>query len=62
MFEFDDAVHSPVVYLEGQAGSIYMEREADLRRCSVMHDHMVAAALSPPESAKLIAAVARSMI
>lgn len=61
MFEFEEEVHSPVVYVEGQAGSLYLEREADLRRCTLTYTHMTAAALSPPESAKLIAAVARSI-
>jgi transcriptional regulator with XRE-family HTH domain len=61
MFEFPDDVHSPVVYVEGQAGGLYLERDADLRRCTLTYNHMTAAALSPPESAKLIAALARTI-
>jgi hypothetical protein len=60
-FDFPEEVHSPVVYVEGPAGGLYLEREADLRRCNLAYNHMTAAALSPPESAKLIAAVARSL-
>jgi hypothetical protein len=61
MFDFPEEVHSPVVYVEGLAGALYLEREADLRRCHLAYNHMTAAALSPPESAKLIAAVAASL-
>jgi hypothetical protein len=59
IFDFDEAVHTPVVYVEGQAGNLYMEREPDLRRCTAAYAHMTAAALSPPESAKKIATIAR---
>lgn len=52
LFEFEPGVRTPVVYVESQAGNIYMERESDLHRCSVAFDHMRAAALSPLESVK----------
>jgi transcriptional regulator with XRE-family HTH domain len=61
IFEFDDDVHSPVVYVEGQAGSLYLERAADLVRCNLAYNHMTAAALSPAESAKLINSVAKTL-
>ena len=60
IFEFDEDRHSPVVYVEGQAGSLYLERSDDLSRCSLAYDHMTAAALSPPESLRLIEAIAKS--
>ncbi|GAA4701430.1 helix-turn-helix domain-containing protein [Phytohabitans rumicis] len=58
IFEFDDHMHTPVVYVEGQAGNLYLEREDDLRRCNVAYNHMSASALSKQESHKRIAAVA----
>lgn len=58
IFDFDESMHTPVVYVEGQAGNLYLEKETDLRRCSLAYSHMTAAALSKQESAKLIAAVA----
>lgn len=61
LFDFEEDVHSPVVYVEGQAGGLYLERESDLRRCNLAYKHLTAAALSPPESIKLIAAVARTL-
>lgn len=61
IFEFEEERHSPVVYVEGQAGHLYLEKPEDIARCNVAYNHMTAAALSRPESAKLIAAVARQM-
>ncbi|WP_280439883.1 helix-turn-helix domain-containing protein [Nocardia cyriacigeorgica] len=58
IFEFAENTHSPVVYVEGPAGNLYMEREADLQRSSVVFAHMIAAALSQTESRKLIARLA----
>jgi transcriptional regulator with XRE-family HTH domain len=58
IFEFDEKMHTPVVYVEGQAGNLYLEKEDDLRRSGVAYTHMTAAALSKQESAKMIAAVA----
>ncbi|MGC9669467.1 helix-turn-helix domain-containing protein [Planosporangium sp. 12N6] len=59
IFEFDEQMHSPVVYVEGQAGNLYMEKVEDLRRCTLAYSHMTAAALSRQESTRLITAVAR---
>ena len=59
IFEFDEDRHSPVVHVEGQAGNLYLERDADLHRCNLDYNEITAAALSKGESAKLIAAIAR---
>lgn len=59
IFEYDEQVHSPVVYVEGQAGSVFMHDEADLARCSLWYEQMTAAALSGPKSAQLIDTVAK---
>ncbi|MGH3655667.1 MAG: helix-turn-helix domain-containing protein [Micromonosporaceae bacterium] len=61
IFDFDDEIRSPVVYVEGQAGGLYLERAVDLQRCNVAYSHLTAAALSPPESAKLITAAIREL-
>jgi transcriptional regulator with XRE-family HTH domain len=58
IFEFDERLHTPVVYVEAQAGNLYLEKEDDLRRCNLAYNHMTASALSKQESARLIAAVA----
>jgi hypothetical protein len=59
IFDFDERMHSPVAYVEGQAGNLYMEKAEDLRRCSLVYNHMTATALSKQESVKLITAAAR---
>jgi transcriptional regulator with XRE-family HTH domain len=59
LFEFDEQMHSPVVYVEGQAGNLYMEKAEDLHRCTLAYNHMTTAALSRQESTRLITAVAR---
>jgi transcriptional regulator with XRE-family HTH domain len=59
IFEFEERLHTPVVYVEGQAGNVYLEKERDLRRCYAAYEHITASALSKQDSAQLIAAVAR---
>jgi transcriptional regulator with XRE-family HTH domain len=44
----------PVVYLENQAGSVYLEESADVDRFSRMFSHLIAKALSPEESGRLL--------
>lgn len=54
-------VHDPdVVYLENQAGSIYVEEAGETERYSQMFNHLLAKALSPDDSARLIREVAKS--
>lgn len=59
IFEFDERLHSPVVYVECQAGNLYLEKEDDLHRCNLAYNHMTASALSKQESARLVEVVAR---
>lgn len=61
LFEFDEEVHSPVVYVEGQAGNLYLEKEADLKRCGTAYEQLSAAALSTRESVKLIRSLIEKM-
>lgn len=56
VFEFDPALHSPIAYVESQAGSLYLE-EGELDRCKSVIDHMMALALSPAESVTFIRGV-----
>jgi len=43
-----------VVYLENQAGSVYLEESADIDRFSRMFSHLIAKALSPEDSRQLL--------
>ena len=44
-------------YVDTQAGDTFLEAEDDLRRYRTMFDHLRAVALSPAQSAELIASV-----
>ena len=61
IFEFPEDLHSPVVYVEGQAGNLYLEKGIDIRRCNLTFDHLVGAALSRPKSAAFIKDIARHL-
>ncbi len=61
ILEFPEAVHSPVAYIESQAGDVYLEREDDLRRVTLTYTHLQTAALSQAKSRDLIAAIARDL-
>lgn len=53
--------HDPdVVYLENQAGSIYVEEPGEAGRYSQMFSHLMAKALSPGDSVRLIREAAKS--
>ena len=51
----------PVVYVEAQAGNLYMEKDDDLRRCQQTMNHILAAAPGPEQSLALIRQVAKEM-
>lgn len=61
LLDFPEDFHSPVAYAETQAGSFYLEKEPEFQRCSVAYNHMIAAALSQQESAKLIRTIAAEL-
>jgi transcriptional regulator with XRE-family HTH domain len=49
-----EASTRPVVYIEGHAGNLYLERSEDLRRCQSTMNHILASAPSPDQSLALI--------
>ena len=51
----------PVVYVEGQAGNLYMEKDDDLRRCQQTMNHILAASPGPEQSLALIRQTAKEM-
>jgi len=60
MFQFEASAR-PVVYVEGQAGNLYLEKDDDLRRCQQTMNHLLAAAPGPERSLALIQQVAKEM-
>jgi hypothetical protein len=55
---FPEPTDPDVVYLESQAGSLYLERRPEVERYAVMFSHLIAKALDPDESRALIARAA----
>jgi transcriptional regulator with XRE-family HTH domain len=50
-----------VVYLENQAGSLYLEEAAEIDRYARMFSHLMAKALDPEESRRLITRIAADL-
>jgi transcriptional regulator with XRE-family HTH domain len=56
---FPEPADPDVVYLENQAGSLYLEEQPELDRYARMYSHLVAKALDPDESRHMIDQLAR---
>jgi transcriptional regulator with XRE-family HTH domain len=50
-----------VVYLENQAGSLYLEEQPEIDRYARMFSHLIAKALDPEESRRMIAQIATDL-
>ncbi len=60
MLQFETGTR-PVVYVEGQAGNLYLEKDDDLRRCQQTMNHILAAAPGHEQSLALVRQVAKEM-
>ncbi len=60
--EFRDEGDPELVYVDAQAGDMFLESEDDLRRYRTMFDHLRASALSPARSADLITSVREGLL
>jgi transcriptional regulator with XRE-family HTH domain len=58
ILEFGDPTASDLVYIESQAGDLFLERDTDLRRFKVLFEHLRAQALPPEASASLVRQIA----
>jgi len=54
IFSFDEELHTPVGYVESQAGNLYMEKPEEIRRLTTAYNHIRSTALSPEHSVKLL--------
>lgn len=61
LIEFPDPTDNDVVYVDSPAGNIYLEKDKDLRRYTLVFDHLRAAALPPDESIPFIDAVTQTL-
>jgi hypothetical protein len=58
---FPEPTDPDVVYMENSAGSLYLEQESEIDRYTRMFDHLMAMALAPDESRRLILRVAEEL-
>lgn len=58
---FPEPSDPSVVYLENSAGSVYLEEAGEVERYSRMFSHIIAKALSPEDSRRLLARLAASV-
>jgi transcriptional regulator with XRE-family HTH domain len=58
---FPELLDPDVVYLENQAGSVYLEQPSEIDRYAQVITHLIAQALSPDDSATLIREVTASL-
>ena len=61
ILQFGEAAASDVVYIETQAGDLFLESETDLSRFSAIFEHLRALALPPEDSVLLITRVAHDL-
>jgi transcriptional regulator with XRE-family HTH domain len=61
ILQFADAGAGDVVYIESQAGDLFLESDTDLARFTAIFEHLRALALPPDESVALIHAAARDL-
>jgi transcriptional regulator with XRE-family HTH domain len=58
---FPEPTDPDVVYMENSAGSLYLEQEPEIDRYTRMFSHLMATALAPDESRRLILRVAEEL-
>lgn len=56
VMDFPDPADPDLVYTDSMAGDLFMEREADVRRYTVIFEHLQAAAVNPADSVQIIEA------
>jgi len=59
--QFPNAGAGDVVYIESQAGDLFLESDTDLSRFTAILEHLRALALPPDESVALIRGVIREL-
>jgi len=61
IMDFPDPADPALVYLESMTSDLYLEREADVQRYTMIFDHLQAAAPNPKDSARLIRQIAEAI-
>jgi len=58
LLDFADPMDTDLIYIDSMAGDLFLESEADISRYRSIFDNLVAVALSPKDSASLVAELA----
>ncbi|MFI6517968.1 helix-turn-helix domain-containing protein [Spirillospora sp. NPDC050679] len=61
VMRFPEPVGPDLVYVDSQAGDLFLEEEADITRYSLVFEHLRAAAAAPDKSASLIVEAAEAL-
>jgi transcriptional regulator with XRE-family HTH domain len=61
LMSFADPMDTDLIYIDSMAGDLFLESDADVGRYRLTFDNLTAVALSPNDSAALVAEVARDM-
>jgi len=61
VLEFPDPADQSLIYIDSMAGDLFLEGDAEIRRYTLMFEHLRAAALRPDESIALVARVAEQL-
>jgi transcriptional regulator with XRE-family HTH domain len=61
MLRYAESIDAPIVYLETQAGSLYVEEERAVQYYASLYQHLSATALSVADSARLISDIAETI-
>jgi transcriptional regulator with XRE-family HTH domain len=56
IMDFPDAADSDLVYIDSMAGDLFLEREPDVGRFTIIFEHLQAMALHPEDSVQMIEA------
>ncbi len=54
IYDFSEPADPPVVYLETATSGLYLETPEELRRYTLLFDHLRAAAMKPRDSSELL--------
>lgn len=61
VLDFVDPMDTDLIYIDSMAGDLFLESDADIARYRAVFDHLVAVALSPNDSASLVAEIASKL-
>lgn len=61
LMSFPEVEEPEIIYIDSMAGDLFLEAEVDVRRYGAIFDNLRAVALSPDDTSRLIAQLAREM-